>query len=540
MSDDPKQPIDSNPKPEAGAPVGQQHHQDDADGGAPVIAEITAHPNDVREPSAPETANDDATDPVNVGPDPAGPTGAAPGTAWTKHAVQLGRWAQAKLVNRADRYGVYRCFSEKKPEIYEAKATLTSSALTDHFNAVHRVGLHAIAAAGTSRWIVVDIDRHDEKVDRDKNTAAALAWYNKAILLGHTPLLEDSDGRGSYKLWILFESPVPTAKARTFGLSLTRDWSKQGLPTQPEVFPKQSRLSGKRSGGWVRLPGRHHTRNHWSQFWAGDRWLDGEEAVNLLVSAIGGPPPAIDASDRSRDSDEAERDDDQHGTPIETIRSALAALPAEFRDEYGNWISVGMSLRELGDLGFELWEAWSRPSAKFQEGECRRKWETFSPGGGLRTRHLLDRAEEHGWQGSGEATDESLGDAADAGDADGGDGADERDEDGADTGPEPIAWLSKPFERITAAVYRAARRIEPEVFQHGGHTRPPSSSTARRRPGDRTAFAGRIPRLARQDREVADSGEARIRPNAAAGDGRPAPDEPAGGGIRVRSRSSSG
>ncbi len=416
----------------------------------------------MREPVAADTPAEIPRGPGDTAPHSAHQAGAAPGAVWAKHAVRLARWTQATLVNRTDRYGVYRCVPGKRADVYEAKTTLTSDALAEHFSTARRVGLHAISANETSRWVVIDVDRHDEKVDRDKNTAAALAWCTKAKLLGYTPLLEDSDGRGSFKLWILFESPVPTAKARAFGLSLTRDWSEQGLPARPEVFPKQSRLSGKMSGGWVRLPGRHHTRDHWSRFWSGDRWLDGEEAVNLLAAAVGGPPPATDASDRRPASEKADRVDDQAGIPIEILRTALAALPAEFRDEYGHWIRVGMCLHELGDLGFELWEAWSQPSVKFQEGECRRKWETFSPDGVLRVRHLLECAEEHGWRGSAEPTDESPGDADDGG------GAEEPDEgQEADTGPVPIAWASKPFERIIAAVYRAARRTEPEVFQHG-------------------------------------------------------------------------
>jgi len=59
---------------------------------------------------------------------------------------------------------------------------------------------------------------------------------------------------------------------------------------------------------------------------------------------------------------------------------ALHQLSTERRDEYNDWLHVGMALRELGTIGYELWHAWSMPSPKYDVGECQRKWQTFRSG----------------------------------------------------------------------------------------------------------------------------------------------------------------
>jgi hypothetical protein len=69
---------------------------------------------------------------------------------------------------------------------------------------------------------------------------------------------------------------------------------------------------------------------------------------------------------------------------ISKAAAALARLRVERRDEYTSWLQVGMALRELGTIGYELWLAWSASSPKYDVGECQDKWQTFrvgTPGG---------------------------------------------------------------------------------------------------------------------------------------------------------------
>lgn len=62
--------------------------------------------------------------------------------------------------------------------------------------------------------------------------------------------------------------------------------------------------------------------------------------------------------------------------------AALRMLGLNRADEYSDWLRVGMALHaELGDAGLYLWDQWSRQSAKYQDGECERKWRSFSGSG---------------------------------------------------------------------------------------------------------------------------------------------------------------
>ncbi len=72
------------------------------------------------------------------------------------------------------------------------------------------------------------------------------------------------------------------------------------------------------------------------------------------------------------------------GERIESVTRALARLNPKRREDYTTWLQVGMSLTELGTVGLQLWDAWSRPSTRYQEGICATKWKTFktNPQGG--------------------------------------------------------------------------------------------------------------------------------------------------------------
>jgi hypothetical protein len=67
---------------------------------------------------------------------------------------------------------------------------------------------------------------------------------------------------------------------------------------------------------------------------------------------------------------------------ISKAAAALARLSTERRDDYegDGWINVGMALRELGAIGYELWRAWSESSPKYSVGDCAKKWPTFHVG----------------------------------------------------------------------------------------------------------------------------------------------------------------
>ncbi len=62
--------------------------------------------------------------------------------------------------------------------------------------------------------------------------------------------------------------------------------------------------------------------------------------------------------------------------------AALARLSTARRDDYEGegWVNVGMALKGLGAIGYELWREWSKASPKYNVGDCEKKWPTFRVG----------------------------------------------------------------------------------------------------------------------------------------------------------------
>jgi hypothetical protein len=227
-----------------------------------------------------------------------GTNGTAAAVEWSAHAGELAAWAWARLVNRADvwgRYGSEGTFTA--PAVTSrGKVFLTEADVTRHFRPARRgdiLGLHTTSPDNLSRWLAVDIDQHGPGGnDSDATLAAALAWHRRAQDLGFRPLLTSSNGAGGYHLRVIFREPIPTPRAFSFARWLVRDYGRFGLPAV-ETFPKQPRIKPGGYGNWLRLPGKHHKRPHWSEAWDGARWLDGAAAVAWLLSVEGDNPGLI-------------------------------------------------------------------------------------------------------------------------------------------------------------------------------------------------------------------------------------------------------
>jgi hypothetical protein len=237
--------------------------------------------------------------------------GAAEAEAWRARAAELAHWAWGLLVNRTDVWGGYyrtrddvgnwvTCQTTHPKKADRGKRLLTHEVLARHFRATCTrdvIGLHTTAPANTCRWGALDLDRHgDGGPARETTLAAALHWYGRLRSVGLMPLLSDSNGRGGFHLLTIFSQPVATERVFDFLHWLTPDHAEDGLPTRPESFPKQPKIDLGRFGNWLRLPGRHHTRDHWSRVWDGGRWLEGAAAVDFILGLGGSPPVLIPAN----------------------------------------------------------------------------------------------------------------------------------------------------------------------------------------------------------------------------------------------------
>ncbi len=84
-------------------------------------------------------------------------------------------------------------------------------------------------------------------------------------------------------------------------------------------------------------------------------------------------------------------------TDLESIRRALDCIPSNLtRDE---WARVGMALKsELGEAGFELFEAWSARADGYKASDCRSTWQSINAGGGVGIGSLFHLAKLHGYE----------------------------------------------------------------------------------------------------------------------------------------------
>ncbi len=222
--------------------------------------------------------------------------------AWRAQAEALAGWAMVRLVNRTDRCGRYFFDAESqraKPFADPAKLEnvrvgyLSNARLVQHFRATETravVGVYSYGADKFGKWTCIDIDNHDDG-DPQANELYAVHVARKLAGLGLCSLLYESNGKGGFHLWVLFDGAVVASVLRALGNWLVADSGEWGFAKPPEVFPKSD--GDTEWGNWVRLPGRHHTRDVWPRVWSGTEWVRGDTAVTHVLSLSGSDPELI-------------------------------------------------------------------------------------------------------------------------------------------------------------------------------------------------------------------------------------------------------
>jgi len=79
---------------------------------------------------------------------------------------------------------------------------------------------------------------------------------------------------------------------------------------------------------------------------------------------------------------------------------AMWALLPEATDDYDIWITIGQTLHSLDESLLDQWDEWSKQSEKYRDGECHKRWRSFSKDGGRGLGSLIHIAREHGWKPS--------------------------------------------------------------------------------------------------------------------------------------------
>ena len=204
-------------------------------------------------------------------------------SAWESHAVALAEWTRKHLVVRDDTFGTYY-YNHITRELKQTRVNqpLTQDRLISHYRGIgNPIGLYAQDPEGNARWCGIDIDAHKEK--REVNRHFAIHIGLTCLELGIRPIVGHSNGNEGYHVVVPFDW-TSQAKMRQFGLWLCRKWQDFGLDHCPEVFPKQ--FDQKPFGNWLRLPGHHHKRSWWTEFYdvAEQRWYRGAEAPAYLLA----------------------------------------------------------------------------------------------------------------------------------------------------------------------------------------------------------------------------------------------------------------
>jgi putative DNA primase/helicase len=78
------------------------------------------------------------------------------------------------------------------------------------------------------------------------------------------------------------------------------------------------------------------------------------------------------------------------------VESALSYLDPTDRDV---WIRMGMAVKvEMGEAGFDIWDAWSQSAGSYNARAARSSWRSFKDSGRIGIGSLIFAAKDAGWQ----------------------------------------------------------------------------------------------------------------------------------------------
>src|SRR5690348_966216 len=84
---------------------------------------------------------------------------------------------------------------------------------------------------------------------------------------------------------------------------------------------------------------------------------------------------------------------------VERIRDALQCIDPANRD---CWVKMAFAIKsELGEAGFEVWDAWSQQANTYAPRAARDVWKSAGSGGHITIATLFYEAKVNGWQDTG-------------------------------------------------------------------------------------------------------------------------------------------
>lgn len=229
---------------------------------------------------------------------------------------------RTKFLVRERDYGRYKLPHEITPQSPDPIKTehgfLSDGEIIQHIVGRKTIGLHPATFEKGCKWIGWDIDKHEgDENDPAENLRKALKLKRKLEAFGCFVVLEDSNDKGGYHIWLVFGSPIPIQRAYNFAQQVLK-----GIDPRIETFPKKGRLKplGEKGqyGNWLRIPGKHHKSEYRSKFWVCENewnsdiniWLDIPFTDPNLIPDFPDPDPlpANTKVKKERDNEEPEVD----------------------------------------------------------------------------------------------------------------------------------------------------------------------------------------------------------------------------------------
>lgn len=312
---------------------------------------------------------------------------------WKDQSRQLADFAWERIAIKRDRHGLYSTTGGASWTFSE----LTKDELAAHFSGEITIGCGSTSVDDKCLWIAFDFDNHSSgEATTHQNLDYAIVLMNRLAELGVQCLIEDSDGKGGIHVWVFFSQPIPSEHAHRFSKWIARDFGEHGL-TDCECFPKAATVqhTEAKCGTYLRVPGKHHKREHWSRFWGDGEWLDAEGSIQLLLNAPVNSPACLAHAPKE---EPASPPTEYNGPESDTQHLVQTALPYIRDDSYATWLKVGQALHSEGDQCLSDWIQWSSTSEKFKPGECEAKWQTFSAAGSVKLGTVFHLAAENGWK----------------------------------------------------------------------------------------------------------------------------------------------
>lgn len=212
---------------------------------------------------------------------------------WQSEAERLSQWCLERMAIKLDRHG---CYLADGSALWSS-SELTQEVLESHFRGAQTIGLGTTSVNDRCLFVALDLDNHVSEHDDNVNLSYALVVAERLWSLGFCPVIEDSDGKGGIHLFVFFSTPVKSETAFNFIRSVVKDYKQHKLD-RIECFPKQRTVSNTKMkcGNYIRVPGKHHKRDHWSRFWKDGQWLPAEDSAAFLLAQSGDDPKQIPAA----------------------------------------------------------------------------------------------------------------------------------------------------------------------------------------------------------------------------------------------------